>query len=268
MGRPRAVNIKSFPQYNLLHTKKVKMFSGVEMTALFPIKETEQFYVSVEVWSHMCSKFRHKKEGFTLNVDIPILTNETAIKFLEEHAWNDWVDREFERKDSDMIETIQYLNKVFPDKKKVFFYELDSILSAYASGTFISYDLETGEVEKPNENDIDSRKYYTNKYSPHDAPELTALRTRWTSEKNEELSQKYLTEYTLAKRDYSYKNNCLDSVFIELGKHSVGYPVAFSEDTAKWSIEKYGKKIAYAHAGEIYFVATPDTVYFQQKRHF
>jgi hypothetical protein len=243
------------------------MYSGVTMTALYPIKETEQFYISIEVWSHMCSKFRHKKDGFSLNVDIPILTNEDAIKFLADHAWHDWVDKEIERKDSDMIESIQYLDKVFPNKKKVFFYELDSLLTAYSQGTFISYD-DNGEVEKPSEHDLSSRKYYTNKYCHHDVPQLTKLRKRWTDEKDETLSKKYLTEYSNAKREYSYKNNCLDSVFIELGKHGVGYPVAFSEDTATWSIEKYGKKIAYAHAGEIYFVATPDTVYFQSKRHF
>jgi uncharacterized LabA/DUF88 family protein len=267
MGRPKAVNIKTFPKYNLLHTEKVKMYCGVTMTALFPIKETNQFYISIEVWSHMCRKFKRKKDGFTLNVDIPIITDEKAIAFLAQHAWHDWVGEEIERKDSDMIETIEYLNRIFPNKKKVFFYELDSILSAYASGTFLSYEKD-GSIENPSEHDINSRKYYTNKYNHADVPELVVLRKKWTGEKDKELAEQYLTEYTKAKREYNYLHNNLDSIFIELGKNGVGYPVAFSEDTAKWSIEKYGKKIAYAHAGEIYFVVTPDTVYFQQKRHF
>lgn len=269
MGRPKAVNIKTFPQYNLLHTEKVKMYSGLSMTALYPIKETELFYVSIEVWSHMCSKFRRKKKNITLNVDIPILTDETAIKFLDQHCWHDWVQKEFKRKDTDTIETIEYLNRVFPDKEKVFFYELDSILTAYANGTFISYDEKTGEIEKPSEHDIETRKYYTCKYQKYnDDPTLTAMRERWSNEKDKDLAQKYLTQYFNANREYAYKNHCLDNVFIELGKHGVSYPVAFSEDTAKWAIEKYGKKIAYANAGEIYFVATPDKVYFEKKRHF
>jgi hypothetical protein len=268
MGRPKAVNIKTFPQYNLLHTERVKMICGVTMTALYPIKETTNFFISIEVWSHMCSKFKRKKDGFTLNLDIPILTNETAVKFLERHCWSDWVDEELKRKNSDTIETLKYLDKVFPEKKKVYFHELDSILGAYSGGTFISFD-DNGEVRKPSEQGLNNRKYYSNKYN-HDVDSLNlkAIRDRWVAETDEDMKTKYLTEYTNAKRDSSYANNCLDSVFIELGKHGVGYPVAFTEGTAEWAIEKYGKKIAYAHAGEIYFVATADTVYFESKRHF
>jgi hypothetical protein len=268
MGRPKAVSIKTFPQYNLLHTEKVKMYSGVYMTALFPIKETEQFYLSIEVWSHMCSKFKRKKAGFELKLDIPTITDEKTINFLAEHAWHDWVEKEKSRKQSDTAEVVEYLNKIFPDKKKVFFYELDSILTAYAQGTFISYD-DNGEIEKPSEHDIDTRKYYTHKYERYvDHPTIKALFEAYHAEKDEVKKKECFTKYHTAEREYVYKHRNLDSVFMELGKNGVAYPVAFSDGTADWYKKEYGKVCPYAHAGEIYFVVTPDTIYFERKRHF
>ena len=65
-----------------------------------------------------------------------------------------------------------------------------------------------------------------------------------------------------------YQKYNLTPLFIEIGKHSVCYPVAFTDGTADWHKEKYGKTCSYAHAGEIYFVVTPDAVYFEIKRHF
>ena len=48
MSRPKAVNFKTFPLYDKYHTEKVKMYSGVEITALYKIKETKNFYLSLE----------------------------------------------------------------------------------------------------------------------------------------------------------------------------------------------------------------------------
>ena len=130
-------------------------------------------------------------------------------------------------------------------------------------------DDDDGNIEPPSEHAIKNRKYYTHKYVKYcDDPTVKTLMTKWTDEKNKKLADKYLTEYMNAEEEYAYKNHSLDDVFVDIGKHSVCYPVAFTENTAEWSREKYGKLLGYAHAGEIYFVVTPDTVYFDVSRHF
>lgn len=276
MGRPKAVNIKTFHLYDKLHTKKTKMMSGVEMTTLYPIKETEHFYMSHEVWAYCASKFKAKKKGFELSVNIPTITDEKTIDFLKEEAWHDWTEKE--KMSSEMQETLSMLNKLFPEHKKVFFYELNSILSTFNHGTFLSYD-ENGNIKEPSEHDLKRRKNFTHKYHKHagmNIPEikeaLDAYRAVERGDKSNKEQEKLATEkyriYHDLEADYVYKNMCLDNVFINIGKNSVCYPVAFSRSTADWSKDKYGKLIGYAHAGEIYFVVTPDTVYFETSRHY
>lgn len=267
MGRPKRVIFENFHLYDKLHTKKSKMYSGVELTTLYPIKETAQFYVSIEVWAYCASNFRGKKDRTTLNVDIPVVTDEKAVAFLAKHGWKDWVAKQTADGDSDITEAIALLDKIFPDKKKVFFYELDSLIGAYCGGTFISYD-DNGNVE-PRPNKDDQAKYYNQKYNGHlKSPELEAAQLKWTSEKDKKKKDQYLTEYVNMEEKYAWEHNNLVDVFIEVCRNSVCYPVAFSRGTADWSKEKYGKEIAYAKVGEIFFVTTPDTVYFQTKRHY
>lgn len=276
MGRPKAVNIKPFPSYNLLHTEKVKMYSGVTMTALYPIKETKEFYRSIEVWASYASTFKRKKKNLTLSVDISTITDEKTIAFLNEEAWHDWVKKQ--KDSSDMQETIAMLDKLFPNFKKVYFYELDSILSNFSRGSFLRYD-ESGNVLPPTEHDIKNRKYMTHKYNRfmgNNVPEIKeafeAYRAVDKSDKNNKEQEKLASEkfriYYDLEDEYVYKHNCLDSVFTHIGQNAVCYPVAFKDNTAEWSKDKYGKLIGYAHAGEILFVVTPDTVYFETKRHF
>lgn len=219
MGRPKRVRFDTFHLYDKLHTKKIKMMSDVELTTLYPIKETDQFFQSIEVWAFCSYKFRAKKP-FNLNLEIPVITDSNTVKFLEEHCWSDWVDKEIKDKDSDTIESINLLDKLFPDKNKVFFYELDSLIAAYCHGTF---------SRNIYEHTLKQQQYYCKKY-------------------------------------YRYLE--LIPIFIDICKNSVCYPVAFSHSTAAWSIEKYGKEIAYARAGEIFFVQTPNVVYFDINRHF
>ena len=164
MSRPKTVNINSFHLYDKLHTRKTKMYSGVEMTILYPIKETAFYYMSIEVWAYCASLFKHKKEGFELSLDIPVITDEKTIEFLNKRAWVNHVEKYKDK--PDIKETIGMLDKLFPNHKKIFFYELDSILSAYNHGTFISYDRD-GNIEEPCQNDIETRKHYTQKYNSY-----------------------------------------------------------------------------------------------------
>ncbi len=271
MGRPKAVIFEKFHLYDKLHTKKIKMMSGTEITTLYPIKETDLFYRSIEVWASCSYHFKHKKKDFKLEVNIPVIEELKTQQFLNKKCWAGWVAKclnDNDKRTSEMKESTELLSKLFPDKKLVYFYELNSIIHAYCSGTFISYD-NNGNIEEPSEHNMKNRKYYTHKYEKFipDAS-LIKLRDKWTSEKDEKKSEVYLTEYHTAEEEYAYKNHCLDNVFIEIGKNAVCYPVAFSKGTAEWSKEKDGKYIAYAFAGEIYFVVTKDAVYFETCRHF
>lgn len=253
MGRPKTVNFKTFHEYNLIHTEKVKMLSGVCMTALYPIKETEQFYRSIEVWANYANTFKRKKKGFTLSVNIPTITDEKTIEFLNKKAWHDWTI--YNKDSSDVKETLAMLDKLFPNHKKSYFYELDSILSAFAYGELVKYDAD-GNVMEPSENDIKYRKYLTHKYNKHnlDNPEIKAAYEEYLkADFDESEDQKFEIYYNL-DQDFAYKNHCLTDVFISIGQNGVCYPVAFSNK--------------HTHAGEILFVVTPDTVYFEIKRHF
>ena len=273
MGRPKRVVYENFHLYDKLHTKKTRMYSGVEMTTLYPIKETAEYYMSIEVWAFCASKFRMKKDRCTLHVDIPVITDQRAIDFLDEHCWEDWADRESgNAKDSEMRETICLLNRLFPDKKKIFFYELESILAAYCNGSFVSYD-QSGAEEPLSSNAISNLKYYNQKYQRDlgmDDPGVKRAYEAYqaNSKSSDEVRQKYYNTYSDLQRDYAYEHNNLRDVFVEIGRNSVCYPVAYSRGTAEWSKKKYGKEIAYARAGEIFFVTTEDRVYFEVKRHF
>jgi hypothetical protein len=267
----KAVNLKTLHEYDKFHTVKNKMMCGVEMTILYPIKETEHFYRSVEVHAYCASNFKAKKKDFKLEMNIPTITTQKTIDFLEEYAWHDWVGREMAGEDEkgEMTEAVAKLKTLFPDKEIVYFYELDNLLVAYNNGVFLSYDYRTGELKEPGETNIRRRKFYTRNYSTHiESQECRDMQLRWTSQTDEELKKQYLTEYIDFERDYHYKHNNIDDVFLELGQNAVCYPTGFSESTADWSKEKYGKLISYAHAGEINFVVTPEKVYFEIKRHY
>lgn len=265
MSRPKMANLKTFPLYNLLHTIKQKMYSGVYLTILHSLKENSLYYTSIEVWAFCASRFKANK-GKVLNVNIPEVNDTKVVEFLNEHMWKDWMEKN--KDDSDMIETLAALDRLFPDKEKVYFYELDSIISAYVQGTFIKFD-DNGNIEEMSEHQIDLQKYYTHKYNRFvDDQSVLKLRDKWTNEKNEELRKKYIREYLDSERDFAFKHLNLTDVFINIGQNAVCYPFIFTKNTAEWSKKEYGKLIDYAHAGEIWFVVTPEKVFFNLTRHF
>lgn len=271
MGRPRAVIFSKFAEYNLLHTKLSKMYSGVSTTILYPIKETAEFYRSIEVWASCASSFKMKKKNGNLEYKIPVLTDEKAIAFLDAECWADWVDEETRSGRTDMIETIALLNNLFPDKEKKYFYELESMIHAYQWGSFEKFE-DDGTPKPPSDNDIKQQKYYCHKYSKflHDVPHLKALYDAYHAAKDgDEAKKKELFSiYHTAEKEYVFENRNIVNEMIQIGRNSVCYPVAFSHGTADWHMEKYGKPCEYAHAGEIHFVVTPNCVYFSIARHF
>jgi len=255
MGRPKRVVFENFHLYDKFHTEKAKMYSGVEMTTLYAIKETEKFYMGIEVWAFCASKFKAAKANKTLEVKIPIITDEKTIKFLEENCWVNYSEQRNENSDFD--ETITLLNRLFPDKKKHFIFELDGIISTYCNGGFLPKKLG------------DMAKYYNQKYNKFcEDEEVKTKMLKWTSEKDEDLRKQYLKEYRDFEKEYTWLNHNLVDVLNQIGENCICYPVAFSRGTAEWSKEKYGKEIAYAKAGEIFFVVTNDSIYYEIKRHY
>lgn len=277
MGRPKAAVLKKFKDYDKLHTVQTKMMSGVTFNTLLPIKETKEFFVSCEVWAYCASKFKKKKKNVEkLEVNIPILKDAEAIEFLNKHAWND--------KDlyEDETEASEFLKRLYPNHKFVYFYELDYLLGAYIQGSLISYD-EEGNVEEPTERDLKQRGNYTRKYHmffgvrPEDnVPHIAKLFKAYRDYNKEKLGDKYDDKentrlyglYADAQEKYLMENNDLTELFITLAKHGVCLPMYFTNGTADWYKEKYGKTCAYAHAGEVFFIPTEDTVYLNVRRHF
>lgn len=268
MSRPTRVYPKSLSKYNLLHTRKSKMYSGVELTVLHLIKETSCFFISIISWCFCCSTFKIQKFGFKLEYNIPILKDKKSIEFLELNSWKDYIEKENNKKDSDIIETIQLLDRLFPNKKKVYFYELDSLIGAYCNGLFISYD-DNGNIVKEDEHDIERRKYYNYKYQgslsnvdieySDEINKLYSSYSNYSGEDKNERSRLY-SVYRDAAADFLFKNHDLTPTFIEICKNSIVCPYIFSDCTVKGS--------EYENAGDIFMVVTDDTVYFEIERHY
>ncbi len=231
MGRPKAVILKNFKEYNLFHTEKTKMFSGVSITSLYPVKETDQFYRSIETWCYCTYIFKCKKRNVELTVSIPTIIDEKTISFLNKHIYNGCLGEHQKR---DLTEAESLLDRVFPDRKKVFFYELDKIIGDYIDGNFERFDCETGMPEPLTDDDMLNQRYYNWKFSGGRVEKLINV----------------VSELTI------------------IGRNAVCYPVAFTRGTADWYMEKHGKTCPYAHAGEIFFVSTPDTIFFNVARHY
>lgn len=269
MSRPSKVIFENFESYNLLHTRKSKMHSGVEVTVLLPIKETAKFHISVPVWSPYTSSFKKKKDSFDISVTIPTITNNEVIDFLEKHYWSDYI----EKNQDDFTETVKYLKKLFPNKTPKYFYEFDSIVSEYCHGGFIKYN-ENGEELPLSEHDISSQKNLHKKFQEFnqeiETPDYVhALYKKYDDARlyDEKRTAAY-KEYSDALKDFYHTQHNINHIFKALGENTVIYPVAFEKGTADWHKKEYGTTCPYAHAGEIIFVVTEDSVYFETKRHF
>jgi len=288
MARPKRVYPNQLHLFDKQHTRKVKMFSGVEMTALHLVKETSEYYISIDSWAFCCSKFKLKKKSGELKTDIPVITDTETVKFLNDNAWHDWVDKETattqvnifspdkeivpHTPNSDMLETLDLLNKLFPEKKKIYFYELKSLIAAFCHGTLVRYD-ENGDIEKPYEHDIKNRKYYNYKYHGKYRSDITypdeinQLHEKYlieikkeNNEVNDKARTKAYNEYRDAADDFLFKNYDLTQTFINIGENSIVCPYIFTKRCVEGS--------SYENAGDIFFVVTDDSVYFETERHF
>lgn len=265
--KPKRVYPEELPLYSKMLTKKIEMISGTEITALHLLKETKQYYISISSWAYNVSTLKRKKKNIPeFKINFPILENKDAKDFLATHAWNDWVNKELNVNNKDMKIVIDFLNKLFPDKEKIYFDELDSIISAYCFGNFLSY-KDNDEIKPPTAYDIKSRKYYTRKYygvireDEWVYPEkLISLQKKYKDAKTEEERKKAFNILNENETEFYYKEHNLTDVFVELGQHIVVCPYIFPTPSVENS--------TYEHAGEISFIVTDDKIYFEYSKHF
>lgn len=262
MGRPRRVIFENFSQYDKFHTIKQKMYCGVELTVLHAIKETAQYWMSPEVWAWCATKFRKKKKFLPeLSVEIPVLTDEKALAHLDKGAWHDWVTKE--RKDTDIKEAIQYMKQLFPNHEYIYFYELDRIISEFTNGSLIPDKSPTEHMKWVNLH-IGNKNDWMIQY-----PEVKVKFEAYSNSKGTEAEKsKLYSDYSDLAKQVAWDKQNMMSVLNTIGENTICYPVAFSKGTAEWAIEKYGSSMEYSNAGEIFFVVTPDKIYFETKRHY
>ena len=267
MGRPKRVYPSKLPLYDKLHTCKVKMLSGVEMTALHIIKETERFFTSLECWAHCCSKFRRLKHKTELKFDIPVIKDENAVEFLNTHAWHDFVSERLKEGSTDIAEAIEFMDRVFPGKKKVYFYELNSLLGAYCWGVFGYYDKD-GKLEEPTEHQTEQAKYYNSKYirdnskTIENPANVKALLEKYhaVDSADDKAKTAAYRKYADARDQFLWENHNKTATYKIIGEHSIVCPYAFTKCCVEGS--------TYENVGEIYMVVTDDAVYFEICRHF
>jgi len=264
MGRPKTVRLDTFHLYDKFHSQVVKMYNGVELTALFPMKETALYHVSCEVWAFCASKIKLKKPK-PLSVNIPVLSDEKVLTFLEKHCWGDWLQRK--KDNTDFIETIAQLRKLFPTHEFKYFYELNSLVSTYCHGTFLT-------DEPKSEHRLSNQMYYNSKYNRgvKNPPHVQSLFDEYQKAQDNKLDAKKVQAkfdlYYDAFEKYLIENHNIIDTLKTVAENTVCMPMAFSDNTAEWSREKYGKLLGYAHAGEVFFIVTPTTIYFEVTRHF
>lgn len=250
----RAVVYKNASQYNLLHTTKVTLWNGNVVTALYNLKETAKFYTSMSTWGGI-KAFKAKKENVDISVDIPIITDEKTIHFLEISHYVNYVDESHKNE-------LEAFAKIFPNKKIKYSPKLKEYSRAFTHNHFKDKRNETIEYIK----DINRETCTTLQIPLPD--DIKCLDDDYFSEKDDEKRFTIYQEIQKSKNDFFYNNHNQTEMLDYIGKNTVIYPMAFQESTFEWYKEDHGKEFPAAHAGEVYFVTTDDSVYFTKNRHF
>ena len=183
-----------------------------------------------------------------------------------------------DRKDSDAQEALAFLDKLFPDKKKKYFYEFQHMISSYCHGHFGEISDDDGSfgiderclqyTKSYNQKYCGTSKYHfmnTDSY-PKEVQKLKKAYDKVSSDDTK--SQEAYNKWSDASQEYDYENNNVVGKLFDIVSKTVVCPYAFTKGTGMWAVEKYGKPTAYSAAGEIFFVVAGDTVYFEVTRHF
>lgn len=262
MGRPRRVIYEKFKDYDLFHTQKTEMMSGVVLNTLYAVKETALYWMGIESWAYCAGKFRMKKKNLPeLSVQIDIVTDQKSVNFLEENSWSNYI--EDNPRNIDLKESVDYLDRLYPEHKKVYLRSFaDEILVCYNNGVFLA----DNEFRLKNSKRINANH---NRSKSKD-PKVLKLLEKYKNYKGADSDKSYelYSDYKKLKSEVDWKENNLIPTIVDICSKAVCFPVAFSNGTGMWGIEKYGRPMAYSNAGEIFFVVTEDAIYFDITRHF
>jgi hypothetical protein len=245
MFRKNLANLKTFHKYNLLHSYKTTSYENKELTVLLKMKETPFYYTSISVWA-FCTSSKKIKKPFSLSYNIPVITDDKSISLLKNKG------RRINPEDSDQLESFKDLKSLFPLKKIYHLYDLEKIITKWYHGMF------DRNIHLP-----------TLKYLNHDFFIETddIISKEWVKKINLEKDKDTMLNLYSGWTDYIFENFNLIETFKDIGQHAVCYPTIFTKNTANWSL-KNGRYTEFAHAGEIWFVQTEDSIYFDITRHF
>lgn len=132
---------KELSLYDRLHTELVQQRQGTSINVLYQIKETPNYYISLNTHTYCCSMFKKIKKDFSLSVNIPILSDKATIDFITDASWENYVEEKIDT-DVDMQQVLSFLDRLFPNHKKVFFYESIAITKDHCFGTLNDFNVE------------------------------------------------------------------------------------------------------------------------------
>lgn len=227
--RLRIESPEKMKEYTIKHTRVSQQICGNSVHVLHLMRPTDQFFVSVESWASSCNSLKKKREDFTPEFNIPILTDKPSLDFLTK-VWKP--KKSADQEDQDREEAERFLSELFPGKKLEYYFELNHLHGSYCNGAFTkSSDFFESRIKQ--------RTYYIIKY----------LKQLGISDKNIWLDYDKAEEYV--------KNNdttALSDVLNTVCSHVVVCPYILPEP------------ILNKHEGEILFIVTEDTVYFEIRR--
>jgi hypothetical protein len=249
--RPNRVYPNKLNLYTKKHTQKIKMMSGVELTALYLLKETNQYYISIDSWAFCCSTLKRKKKNLNLNLNLPILEDLETIEILNENSNLDWLESGLNNNESDMVESFNFLRDLFPNKHITYLPEFSNYIVLNYCWDKLNLNNERNKDEKS----INRLKRLNRKFI--EFSHIDTYKPLFEKLNSGEIDMKtFISE----RDDFLFKNyNIIDKLNL-IGKNTIVCPYIFSDRCVEGS--------SYENAGEIYMVVTKDTVYFECSRHF
>lgn len=197
------------------------------------LKETKEYYISVEPWQS-CPNLKRKKKNLTPKLQHIILKDSDTIKLLDELAWDDWHTQEIECNNVDTIAMDKFFNKNYPNKKIKFVTRLNDLYHSYSHSTF--------SIGQTSEHTLNRYNYTIQEYInelmdikniPFDIDIDGSFR---------EFKKEIVKMFVL--------DNSIKQMFFNLGHYTTICPYIFP------------KEILECFDGNIYFIQTDDTIYY------
>jgi hypothetical protein len=237
-------------KYTIPHLEQINSYSGRQANGLFMLKAGKQWYTTIKGWSFcLPRRFRRLLTTLTPKVELPVLTDERFIRWAEDHTYensNDgpaWLRFEY---DGDYGVTRDFLANLFGKPAFALCSDLmDSILGNYLHGQLGSGKQYDG---KP------SRDAFTMKsHGWQFADDFPGIRAENRTDMQQYLENKEApTRYPEPSQIEGGKE--FIDMLCDVASKMVVCPFVFP------------KIILGRRDGEVYFINTPDRIYFYIRR--